>query len=306
MTQASPASLSRANAAIGTAGQRGSGLPLKAGVGLRHPHIQEFIHKRPAAGFLEIHSENYLSEGGPRLRALMDLRHDYAISCHGVGLSLGSAEGLNDEHLARLRNLFAQVQPAAISEHVSWSIADGIYLNDLLPLPYTEEALEILCCNITKAQDVFARPLLMENPSTYLDLQSSTIPEAEFLAEMVRRTGCGLLLDLNNLYVSAHNNKSDPDQWLSSLPAQAIGEIHLAGHSGAGDLSALLIDDHGSTVAPPVWDLLAKTLHATGARPILIEWDTRIPELPVLMAEMTRAQQALDQIDPTAAAHNAA
>lgn len=305
MTQAKPASFSKADAASGGAGERGSGLPYKAGVGLRHPHVQQFLEKRPPVGFLEIHSENYLSAGGPRLRAMLDLRRDYDISCHGVGLSLGSAEGLDDDHLARLSNLFARVQPAAISEHVSWSFTDGVYLNDLLPLPYTEEALDVLCRNITKAQDVFARPLLLENPSTYLELQSSAIPEGEFLAEMVRRTGCGLLLDLNNLYVSVSNNGTDLDQWLSSLLPQSIGEIHLAGHSKADDSSALLIDDHGSAVAQPVWDLLAKTLHSIGPRPILIEWDTRIPELPILMAEMSHAQKALDQIDSRAAHHAA-
>jgi uncharacterized protein (UPF0276 family) len=305
MTQVKPASFSKADAASGEAGERGSGLPCKAGVGLRHPHVQEFLERRPPAGFLEVHSENYLSDGGPRLRALLDLRRDYDISCHGVGLSLGSAEGLNNDHLARLNTLFARVQPAAISEHVSWSITDGVYLNDLLPLPYTEEALDILCRNITKAQDVFGRPLLLENPSTYLEIQSSAIPEGEFLAEMVRRTGCGLLLDLNNLYVTASNNGIDPDQWLSCLLPQSIGEIHLAGHSKLGDSSALLIDDHGSAVAQPVWDLLTKTLHSIGPRPVLIEWDTRIPELPVLMAEMVHAQQTLGQID-TAVAHHAA
>lgn len=305
MTQAKPASFSKADAASSGAGERGSGLPCKAGVGLRHPHVQQFLEKRPSVGFLEIHSENYLSAGGPRLRSLLDLRRDYDISCHGVGLSLGSAEGLNDDHLRRLRDLFLQVQPAAISEHVSWSVVDGIYMSDLLPLPYTEEALDILCRNIAKAQDVFGRPLLMENPSTYLELQSSVIPEAEFLAEMVRRTGCGLLLDLNNLYVSAVNNSIDPEQWLSSLLPQSIGEIHLAGHSQADGHSSLLIDDHGSAVSQPVWDLLTNTLHAIGPRPTLIEWDTRIPELSVLMVEMVHAQKILDQVD-TAIAHHAA
>lgn len=304
MTQVKPASFSKADAASGVAGKRGSGLPCKAGIGLRQPHVQQFLEKRPPAGFLEIHSENYLSAGGPRLRSLLDLRRDYDISCHGVGLSLGSAEGLNDDHLLRLRDLFLRVQPAAISEHVSWSVADGIYVNDLLPLPYTEEALDVLCRNIIKAQDIFARPLLMENPSTYLELQSSVIPEAEFLTEMVRRTGCGLLLDLNNLYVSANNNGLNLPQWLDSVPREAVGEIHLAGHSQLNESSSLLIDDHGSAVAPPVWDLLNQMLSSLGARPVLIEWDTRIPELSVLMAEMTHAQQALDR-NGTAAHHAA-
>ncbi len=305
MTQAKPASFSHADAASVGAGERGSGLPCKAGVGLRHPHVQQFLEQRPTVGFLEIHSENYLGVGGPRLRSLLDLRRDYDISCHGVGLSLGSAEGLNDDHLHRLRDLFLQVQPAAISEHVSWSVVDGIYVNDLLPLPYTEEALNVLCRNITKAQDVFGRPLLLENPSTYLELQSSVIPEAEFLAEMVRRTGCGLLLDLNNLYVSASNNGIDTDRWLSCLLPQSIGEIHLAGHSKAADHSGLLLDDHGSPVAQPVWDLFIKAVHSIGPRPVLIEWDTRIPELPALMAEMAHAQQILDQINATVAHHAA-
>ncbi len=303
MTQVKPASFFQADAASGAAGERGPGLPCKAGIGLRQPHVPQFLEKHPSVGFLEIHSENYLGAGGPRLRSLLDLRRDYDISCHGVGLSLGSAEGLNDDHLHALRELFSRVQPAAISEHVSWSVADGIYLNDLLPLPYTEEALDVLCRNISQAQDFFARPLLMENPSTYLALQPSTIPEAEFLAEMVRRTGCGLLLDLNNLYVSAHNNGLNLQQWLGALPQQAVGEIHLAGHSQL-DGSSLLIDDHGSVVAGPVWDLLNRLLPSLGARPVLIEWDTRIPELSVLLAEMTHAQKILD--GNGAAAHHAA
>ena len=281
-----------------------SPLPPRAGVGLRHPHVLGFLEERPATAFLEVHSENYLGEGGPRRRALFDLARDYPLSFHGVGLSLGSAEGLDSRHLTRLRRLLDEYQPALVSEHLSWSVAGGSYLNDLLPLPYTEEALGLVCRNLDQAQEALGRPLLLENPSSYLRFRHSTIPEAEFLAAIQARSGCGLLLDVNNVYVSAQNHGLDALAYLRALPAAAVGEIHLAGHArrqvGA---ETLLIDDHGSAVPAPVWQLYEAALAMTGPCPTLIEWDTDIPALPVLLAEASKADRRLLGLAAAEGAH---
>jgi uncharacterized protein (UPF0276 family) len=279
-------------------------LPSRAGVGLRHPHVLGFLEERPATAFLEVHSENYLGEGGPRRRALFDLARDYPLSFHGVGLSMGSAEGLDRVHLRRLGALFADYRPALVSEHLSWSVAGGSYLNDLLPLPYTEEALALVCRNLDQAQEAFGRRILLENPSSYLRFRHSTIAEPEFLAEVQRRTGCGLLLDVNNVYVSAQNHGLDALAYLAALPAEAVGEIHLAGHSRrpVGD-QVLLIDDHGSAVIPAVWQLYEAALALTGPRPTLIEWDSNIPELPVLLAEAAKADRRLVGLDVAEGQH---
>jgi len=269
-----------------------SGLPAVAvGVGLRHSHMQAFLDERPATGFLEVHSENYFSDGGPRRRALDILRQAYPISLHGVGLSLGSAEGLSADHLARLASLAAEIEPALLSEHLSWSVAEGQYLNDLLPLPYTEESLAVVCANIARAQDAVKRQILLENPSSYLEFADSVIPEAEFLAEIVRRSGCGLLLDVNNIYVTARNHGLDASAYLAALLGEAVGEIHLAGHARR-DVGGetLLIDDHGSAVADPVWTLYEETLTLIGPRPTLIEWDSNLPPLAVLLGEAEKAR----------------
>lgn len=266
-------------------------LPNQAGIGLRHPHLPEFLATPQPVAWLEIHSENYLAPGGPRIAALERLRSDYPLSCHGVGLSLGSAIGLDQAHLARLRALYDRFEPEVISEHLAWSIApDGTFLADLLPLPYTHETLQVVADNLDLAQQALNRRLLLENPATYLRFAEADWDEAGFLSELVRRTGCGLLLDVNNLYVSARNHGTDPIAPLDRLPLQAIGEIHVAGHTRviASD-SQLLIDDHGSVVAKPVWDLLAITLARIGPKPVLVEWDTNIPTLPVLLAEAERA-----------------
>ncbi|WP_448203841.1 MNIO family bufferin maturase [Azospirillum sp. sgz302134] len=269
-------------------------IPPRAGVGLRHRHVADFLTAPPDVAWIEVHSETYLAAGGPRLRALEAIRRDFPLSCHGVGLSLGSADGVDPRHLERLAVLYARLQPELVSDHLAWSSAGGAYLNDLLPLPYTEEALETVRRNVEQVQEALKRPILVENPSRYLSFAQSTIPEPEFLAELARRTGCGLLLDVNNIHVSAHNVGLDPLHCLSALPAGAVGEIHVAGHAvhdtGRG---TLLIDDHGSTVADPVWDLLAEALRRTGPRPVLVEWDTRVPELPVLLAEAVRADRLL-------------
>lgn len=281
-----------------TATRHCAAIPARAGIGLRHPHLPDFLAAPQAAAWLEIHSENYLAPGGPRVATLERLRGDYPLSCHGVGLSLGSARGLDQAHLARLRVLYDRLEPGLVSEHLAWSTApDGVFLADLLPLPYTDEALAVVARNIAQAQEALGRRLLIENPSTTLRVQHAEWDEAGFLSELVRRTGCGLLLDVNNLYVSAINGGGDPLAILSRLPLAAVGEIHIAGHARVATCwGDLLIDDHGSAVAAPVWALLAATLRLTGPRPLLVEWDTNIPELPALLAEAERAELHLREV----------
>jgi hypothetical protein len=263
-----------------------------AGIGLRLPHVAEIAAARPHLGFLEVHAENYMAETAALYR-LLELRRDYPVSIHAVALSLGSAEELDRIHLGRLTALIERVEPMLVSEHLAWSAIGGAYLNDLLPLPYTEESLEIFCRHVGEAQEVLGRRLLIENPSSYLRFHNSTIPEAEFLTETARRTGCGILCDVNNIYVSATNFRFDPIAYLDALPAAAIGEIHLAGHHAAEDVD-VLIDDHGSRVAQPVWELYAQTLRRFGALPSLIEWDTNLPALEILLKEARHAQELAD------------
>ena len=264
-------------------------LPVGAGIGLRSPHVAEVLATRPALPWLEVHPENYLG-GGPAARALDSLRHDYPVTFHAVGLSVGSADGVDRRHLDRIRRLVDRVEPALVSEHLAWSQVDGAYLNHLLPLPYTEESLAVVCRNVDEVQTVLGRPVLVENPSAYLRFTASTIPEAAFLAELARRTGCGLLCDVNNVHVTAQNLALDPIAYLDALPAAAVGEIHLAGHSvNDVDGRPLLIDDHGSPVGPAVWRLYEHAVRRFGAVPTLVEWDTDIPPLEVLVAEARRA-----------------
>lgn len=280
-------------------------LPLAAGIGLRHPHVAAFLEEpKPKIAWLEVHSENYLSPGGPRVRALDAIRRDYPISFHGVGLSLGSAEGLDEAHLQRLKAAFDRFQPAMISEHLSWSVTDGTYLNDLLPLPYTQESLAVLCRNIARAQDFFGRRILVENPSSYLAFAISEMSEWDFLAELAERTGCGLLLDVNNVYVSAVNHGFDAKAYLAALPAEAVGEIHLAGHLRHQIRDqVVLIDDHGDKVTDAVWALYGEALKRVGPKPTLIEWEAKIPTLDVLLAEAVKAQRLLAKAIEQGAAH---
>jgi uncharacterized protein (UPF0276 family) len=269
-----------------------------AGIGLRSPHVDEIIATRPEVGWLEIHAENYLG-GGPALRALETIRRDYPISVHGVGLSLGSADGLDARHLARVCALVERLQPALVSEHLSWSIAGGAYLNHLLPLPYTDEALALVAGHVARVQDTLGRTILVENPSSYLRFSDSPIPEPAFLAELARRTGCRVLCDVNNIYVSCRNFGLDPATWVDAMPASAVAEIHLAGHSvNDADGQPILIDDHGSRVAEPVWDLYERLLARIGAAPTLVEWDTDIPALLVLLAEAQSAARRLADAAP--------
>jgi uncharacterized protein len=262
------------------------------GIGLRSPHAAEIAAVRPPLGFLEVHAENYMAETAA-LDRLLELRCDYPVSLHGVALSLGSAEELDSGHLGRFKALIDRVEPMLISEHLAWSAIGGAYLNDLLPLPYTEESLDLFCRHVEEAQDALGRRLLIENPSSYLRYRHSSIFEAEFLAQVARRTGCGILCDVNNIYVSARNFRSDPLAYLDTLPAELIGEIHLAGHHAAKDVD-ILIDDHGSPIAEPVWELYVEALRRLRPVPILIEWDTNLPALEVLLDEARHAQALAD------------
>ena len=258
------------------------------GIGLRSPHVSEIAATRPI-GFLEVHAENYMAET-PALDRLIELRRDYPVSLHGVALSLGSAEELDRRHLHRFKALIERIEPMLVSEHLAWSAIGGTYLNDLLPLPYTEASLDLFCRHVEEAQEALGQRLLIENPSAYLRYRYSPIPEPEFIGEVARRTGCGILCDVNNIYVSAWNFGFDPVAYLDALPVDAIGEIHLAGHHAAEDVD-ILIDDHGSRVAKPVWELHAAALWRFGPVPTLIEWDTNLPSLEMLLDEARHAQE---------------
>lgn len=260
-------------------------LPTVAGIGLRGPHIRDVQERLPSIGWLEVHAENYM-HNGVATRALARLRGHYPLSLHGVGLSLGSASGIDQAHLNRLAEACRRFEPAAVSEHLSWSMAGGAYLNDLLPLPYDEQSLRTVCANIHKTQEGLRRPILIENLSAYVSYAHSTMSEPDFLAEVARRTGCGLLLDINNVYVSARNLGFDAKAYIAALPANAIGEIHLAGHAeNATPDGSVLIDNHGSCVAPQVWSLYAFAISRLGRLPTLIEWDSSLPPLSTLLGE---------------------
>jgi uncharacterized protein len=268
-------------------------LPAGVGVGLRAPHIAEVMRTRPAVPWFEVHAENYMG-GGPAVQALVQIRQDYPMALHGVGLSLGSADGLNARHLMRLKRLVDWLEPALVSEHLSWSMAGGVYLNHLLPLPYTEETLDIVCHHVEEVQTVLGRRLLVENPSNYLRFAVSSMPEPEFLAEVVRRTDCGLLCDVNNIYVTSHNCGQDPVAYLQAIPPDAVEEIHLAGHTvNAADGQTILIDAHGSPVCQAVWELFTLAVARFGPVSTLVEWDTNIPALAVLMGEAHKAERIL-------------
>ncbi len=273
----------------------GPGRPdARAGIGLRAPHVGELLATRPAVPWLEIHPENYMM-GGAALASLETARRDYPVSFHGVGLSLGSAGLIDRRHLERLKTLVDRIAPCLVSEHLSWSTSGGAYLNHLLPLPYTDETLAVVASHIHEVQESLGQSILIENPSSYLRFRHSTIPEPEFLAELARRTGCGLLCDVNNIYVTAWNLGLDAIAYLGALPTATVGEMHLAGHArNDADGRTILIDDHGSRVAPPVWTLYREALQRFGPVPTLIEWDTDIPELPVLLAEARTADGLLE------------
>ena len=266
----------------------------QAGIGLRFQHHEAVIEIQPDVAWLEVHTENYMGGGAP-LRYLETIRRDYPISLHGVGLSLGSTAGLDQAHLGRVRTVVDRIEPGLVSEHLSWSIASQRYLADLLPLPMTEEALAVVCRHVEEVQTALARQILVENPSSYLRYRHSTIPECQFLAAVAQRTGCGVLCDVNNLYVSACNHGWDAAAYLAALPPTAVGEIHLAGHTLRvldGGI-ALRIDDHGSRVIPEVWSLYEEALRRFGPVPTLIEWDTDVPPLRTLVDEASKAAAML-------------
>lgn len=264
------------------------------GIGLRAPHLAEILRDGPPIGLLEIHAENYLAPT-PAQRAVERLRRDYPLSVHAVGLSLGSVDGLDEFHLDRLAALVEQVEPVLVSDHLAWSSVGGRYYNDLLPLPYTEEALAIVVRNVQRLQERLGRRVSIENPSCYLRFRHSTLTEPEFLAELVRRSGCGILLDANNVVVTAHNLRLDPTDWLESLPVDAVTEYHLAGHAvNDADGEPVLIDDHGSRIDDRVLGLFGEMVQRYGCRPTLVEWDTDIPALDVLLGEARRAARVLE------------
>lgn len=265
--------------------------PLQSpGMGLRGPHMHDLLDSQPDVGWLEVHPENYMA--APAALAMLErARSLYPLSLHGVSLSLGSAQCLDIGHLTALKSLVDRLDPFLISEHLAWSAAEGAHLNDLLPLPYTEEALEVMVSHVDQIQSALGRTILIENPSTYLRFRHSTMTEAAFLAALTRRTGCGILLDVNNLYVSAHNVALSLTDYFDVLPGSAIGEIHVAGHAvnHIGERT-ILIDDHGSPVTDGVWALYVRILERYGYRPTLVEWDTNIPPLEILVAESIRAR----------------
>jgi len=270
-------------------------LPVCAGIGLRAPHYRQVLDTRPGIGWLEVHSENFF-DGGLPLVMLHRVAADYPLSLHGVGLGLGSSTRPDPAHLASLKRLVAAVNPAAVSEHLAFNHAGERYANDLLPIPYTRAALDAIAAHVAEAQDAIGRPLLLENLSSYLEYPANELTEAEFLAELVQRTGCGLLLDVNNLYVNQQNLGTDVDAFLAALPAGAIGEYHLAGYSLRGEL---LVDTHNQPVHAAVWALFDRVLARFGPRPTLIEWDIDIPPLDTLLGEAAKAQHRLDSCAAT-------
>jgi len=265
-------------------------LPVATGIGLRAPHLRHVQAERPPVAWFEVHSENYFADGGPALAALDRIRADYPLSLHGVGMSLGSTDPLARAHLAKLARLIARVDPALVSEHLCWSDVEGRHFNDLLPLPYTDEALSHVCSRVAEVQDYLGRQIAVENVSSYFAFAEATIPEWEFVAAVARRTGCRLLLDVNNIYVNAVNHGFSADAYLMAIPPDAVAEIHLAGFDASGPC---LIDTHSTRVAPDVWALYRRAIARFGPRPTLLEWDLDLPAFAVLEDEAATAQAIL-------------
>jgi uncharacterized protein (UPF0276 family) len=258
------------------------------GIGLRHAHYDAFMQAPPPVGWVEVHSENYFGDGGYDLHVLETVRRDLPVSLHGVGLGLGSAAPLDEAHLARLARLVERIEPALVSEHLCWGATPHAALHDLLPMPLTRASLDHLCARVAHMQDTLRRRVLIENVSTYVRFRDDDFSEAGFLAELARRTGCGVLLDVNNLYVNQRNHGEDALAAMHALPRDIVGELHLAGHRVT---PAAVIDDHGSRVASEVWSLYDAALHRFGAVPTLIEWDTQVPPLDVLLDEARQARE---------------
>lgn len=273
-------------------------LPARAGIGLKGEHARALLEQTPVLGFLEVHAENYMGAGGPAHAALTHLRERYAISVHGVGLSIGGLDPLDVQHLDRLRILIDRYQPESFSEHLAWSSHGGTYLNDLLPIAYDTPALLRVVSHLQQAQECLGRRILLENPSTYVAYASSTWDEVEFMAEVAQRSGCGLLLDVNNVQVSCANHGRDPLAYIDAFPMAFVAELHLAGYAEEVDSlgARLLIDAHDRPVAPDVWALYRHVIARIGAAPTLIEWDNDVPPLDILLAEARKADAVMDQV----------
>jgi len=266
-------------------------LPPAAGIGLRAPHVGQVLAEHPPIAWFEVHSENYFADGGSALAALERIRAEYPLSLHGVGLSIGSTDPLDVAHLSKLKRLADRIEPRCLSEHLCWSSVNGRHFNDLLPLPYTNEALDHVCARVAAVQDFLGREILIENVSSYFAFPESTLAEAEFVASVARRTGCKLLVDVNNIFVNAQNHGLDADGYLAAIPPAMVAEIHLAGFENRGPC---LVDTHGAPVAPAVWTLYEQALQRFGRVPTLIEWDIDIPEFAVLEREAATAQSYLE------------
>ena len=276
--------------------------PQRAGVGLRAQHHLQFLEERPAVEWLEVHGENYFGRHSAHRRGLDKIRVHYSLSVHGVGLSLGSTDPLQVEHLSELAELVRDVEPVFVSEHLAWSSIDGRFTNDLLPLPYTEEALHHVTDRVCQVQECLRRQILIENVSSYLQFTCSQVPEWEFLTALVHRSGCGILLDVNNLYVSAVNHGFDACTYLDGIPPRAVQEFHLAGHViNRIGLRSIRIDSHSTHVSEAVWSLYRTALRRFGSRPALIEWDTDIPALEVLITEAEKADRVAEELHAVAA-----
>lgn len=268
-----------------------------AGTSLKHQHLPAIMAERKREGFFEVHAENYMGAGGPPHDALTRIRRDYPVSLHGVCMSIGGPQPLDKTHLARFKALVERYEPALVSEHLAWSTHGTTYFNDLLPLPYTAATLARVADHIDEVQESIGRPILLENPSTYVVFPQSTMSETEFIRELVRRTGCGLLLDVNNVFVSATNHGYSALAYLADFPLGHVGEIHLAGHARQTDDEGglLLIDSHDGPVADAVWKLFDIVIGRRGPVPALVEWDSDIPDWPVLKTEAAAAQAVLDR-----------
>ena len=270
------------------------------GIGLRHRHFREIIAEKPEIPWLEVHTENFFSSGSAASQCLEKIRKDYPLSAHCVGLSLGAAEPVSARHLAQVQNFIERFSPALVSDHLSWGSASGAHVPDLLPLPYTEEALSALVANIGRTQDTLKRRILLENASSYLRFADSALPEWEFFVEAAKRSGCGLLLDINNIYVSCHNHGWDAETYLAAIPPERVGEIHLAGYSVCEvEGQEIYIDTHGAPVYDPVWALFSRWVERFAHTPVLIEWDDAVPELSVLLSEKAKAEKIVAGVRST-------
>jgi uncharacterized protein len=265
------------------------------GVGLKHDHADEIFAGQRRVDFFEIHAENYMGAGGPPHHLLRRIRADYPVSMHGVGLSIGGMASLDRDHLKRLKRLIDEYEPAMFSEHMAWSTHDGVFLNDLLPLPYNDISLAHVCAHVDEVQDCLGTRMLLENPSTYVAFGASSMSEIEFLRGVAQRTGCGLLLDVNNVHISAVNHRFDAEAYIDAFPMQYVGEFHLAGFAEDEDSDGetLLIDDHGRPVAEPVWELYRRALARGSQASTLVEWDNNVPAFSVLCAEVRRARRTM-------------